>query len=256
VNLQLQRIRFRTIETAKRFPHCQVLGIDLALRELDDDQKLPNLSFEVHDVNNGLDKHHSQFDLVHARLIQAGTKDFVRFQHDVEACLKPGGIMIFIDGDWRTYAEDGVTAATMPVIDEDGYAIHSIIEGDKNTDDGASHTNIDTQKKSGKPSWFRQMISEVANANCLAGGDNMKYFTDHGFWHHPLCDPGNAFTANLLIPIGTWATGKYPILSLLYDYFFQFVILSFLANPIPHTTYHISQILTRHKLKSSSKLVN
>lgn len=188
---------------AKKFRHCQTLGIDLVLREFDEDQKLPNLSFEVHDVNHGLDKFHSQFDLIHVRLLQAGTKDFVRFQHDVDACLKPGGMVVFIDGDWRTLTVDGITAAKLPETDESGYAIEPTI--------GSGRPNAaDTKGGLDKPSWLRKISIEVVTANYLAGAfDTRKYITDRGIWHHPLMDPDTAFAASLLIPVGPWATGRH-----------------------------------------------
>lgn len=220
---------------ANKFPHCQVLGIDLAIRELDEDKSLSNLSFEVHDVNNGLDKFHAQFDFIHVRLIQAGTKDFVRFQHDVEACLKPGGMVVFIDADWRNYAKDGVTAARIPDTDENGYAIKPVIQGSNENDSAAN-----------KPSWFRKIRTEAINASCLTGSDNMKYITDRGLWHHPLCDPNTASAATVLIPIGPWATGKYLDILIIYYYF--------PSSGFYTTSNFLPQLRTQCKLKAFPKL--
>jgi len=36
----------------------------------------------------------SQFDVVHARLISGGLKDFKKCKEEIEMCLKPGGIMV------------------------------------------------------------------------------------------------------------------------------------------------------------------
>ena len=35
-----------------------------------------------------------QFDVVHARAIGSGLKDFKKCKEEIEMCLKPGGIMV------------------------------------------------------------------------------------------------------------------------------------------------------------------
>ena len=43
---------------------------------------------------------YSQFDVVHARAIGSGLKDFKKCKEEIEMCLKPGGIMVnHIDKD-------------------------------------------------------------------------------------------------------------------------------------------------------------
>lgn len=38
-----------------------------------------------------------------------GILDFPRYVEDIVACLKPGGIAIMVEGDWRPYKEDKVS---------------------------------------------------------------------------------------------------------------------------------------------------
>jgi hypothetical protein len=66
----------------------------------------PNCRFEIDDVNNGLAHFRGQFDVVHARLIGSGLKDFRKTMQDVEEYLKPGGIVLWVDADYDVYTED------------------------------------------------------------------------------------------------------------------------------------------------------
>ena len=56
--------------------------------------------------NLGLSHLRGQYDLVNARLIGAGLKDFRKTMQAVSECLKPGGIVIWLDGDYDMYTED------------------------------------------------------------------------------------------------------------------------------------------------------
>lgn len=60
----------------------------------------PNCHFEVDNIELGLSHFQNQFDVVHARLIAAGLKDFKKCKRDIEMCVKPGGMMIWLDGDY------------------------------------------------------------------------------------------------------------------------------------------------------------
>lgn len=75
-------------------------GIDLApapaLVEL-----IPhNCHFEIEDINSGLIRFRNQFDLIHARLIGGGICNARKTIQDVNACLKPGGLVLWIDCDY------------------------------------------------------------------------------------------------------------------------------------------------------------
>ena len=70
-----------------------------------DEDNLPlNCRFEIDDVNLGLSHFAGRFDLVHARLISTGIKDFRNSIVEMENCLRPGGMIIWVDIDFDMYA--------------------------------------------------------------------------------------------------------------------------------------------------------
>jgi hypothetical protein len=82
------------------------VGVDLAPVPLEKTNLPPNCRFEIDDVNLGLAHFKGQFDVVHVRLIGIGLKDFRKTMQDVEECLKPGGIVLWFDGDYDMYTVD------------------------------------------------------------------------------------------------------------------------------------------------------
>lgn len=99
---------------AKRYPHAKVTGVDLAPNVLDQTIIPSNLHFEVDDVNNGLRRFHDKFDVVHARCILGGIYNPDRTMEDMQLCLKPGGLVIFIEGDIDMYDEDRLHRVKIP----------------------------------------------------------------------------------------------------------------------------------------------
>jgi trans-aconitate methyltransferase len=91
---------------AKRFPNAAVIGVDVAPVPLVAESIPPNCQFEVDDIQLGL-KHFQQpakqFDLIHARAIALGIKNFHRTLRDVQRCLKPGGLLIWIEPDHELF---------------------------------------------------------------------------------------------------------------------------------------------------------
>ena len=61
---------------AQKFPHCDVLGLDLAPVLLESDNTPSNCRFEIGDINLGLSRYHGCFDLIHARCIGSGVSKF------------------------------------------------------------------------------------------------------------------------------------------------------------------------------------
>lgn len=88
---------------ATEFSHCEVLGVDLAPVPLPDSGIPANCSFELFDISLGLAHLQDQFDVVFARSIALGLKDFRKSLADVEGCVKPGGILIWVDVDFDLY---------------------------------------------------------------------------------------------------------------------------------------------------------
>lgn len=63
----------------------------------------PNVRFEVDDVNLGLEHFAGDFDVVHARLISAGIKDYYKLIQDTAMMLRPRGLADFWEFDYRLY---------------------------------------------------------------------------------------------------------------------------------------------------------
>jgi SAM-dependent methyltransferase len=97
---------------ARRFPHAQVLGIDLAPIPLNPDQLTPNIRFEIDDINLGLAHYGGRFDLVHMRCVGGGS-DYAQTINYAAQCVKPGGVLLLLDIDLQLCAEDKVSAQKM-----------------------------------------------------------------------------------------------------------------------------------------------
>lgn len=110
----LLTLEHRVIEMARKYPHASVIGIDLAPPPVDTSQLPSNLRFEIDDVNHGLMHFHNQFDLVHMRSVSGGIQRFEETMKELEQCLKPGGLVIIVDGDGTIYSEDRLHPAKLP----------------------------------------------------------------------------------------------------------------------------------------------
>lgn len=85
---------------ALEFPGATVVGIDLAPAKLNTGKvQLPaNCRYEVHDANSGLDDWTGAVDVLHARSIEPGVRDYDLFLYDSARCLKPNGVLLLITG--------------------------------------------------------------------------------------------------------------------------------------------------------------
>ena len=89
---------------AREFPHCEVLGVDLAPVPTPKGGIPSNCRFEVADFTLGLSHLHGQYDLVFARAIGLGLKDTRKTLDTMEACAKPGGALIWSDADYDLFS--------------------------------------------------------------------------------------------------------------------------------------------------------
>lgn len=105
---------------ARRYPHVSVLGVDLAPTPIDLSLIPQNLSFEIDDVNRGLEHFHGQFNVIHMRSAMTGIKDMDRTVEDLQQCLKPGGLLILMCADIRLYGEDQLHAPKIPDTTNEG----------------------------------------------------------------------------------------------------------------------------------------
>jgi SAM-dependent methyltransferase len=81
---------------AREFPKAEVIGLDLA--PYPTNEELPsNLELVLGDVANGLPYPDGHFDIIHARLIVGGIRDWKALMDEVVRATKPGGPIVFAE---------------------------------------------------------------------------------------------------------------------------------------------------------------
>ncbi|KIM25780.1 hypothetical protein M408DRAFT_204068 [Serendipita vermifera MAFF 305830] len=162
------------ISMARRFPHTQVVGIDIAPVPINPDQLPPNVQFELDDINSGLPRHGGKFNLVHMRCVGGGLPDYAQGITYAAQCLKPGGLLLIVEFDMSFYAEDMVSSQKMAT---------------PNQPTG---------------SWLQRYFYEFRWAYALNGTDifQAEEMLDHGLWGHSLLDACGA--GSVFLPIGPW----------------------------------------------------
>ncbi|KAG8679870.1 hypothetical protein FRC09_018653, partial [Ceratobasidium sp. 395] len=91
-------------DMAKEFPHARGIGIDLAPSM--PIGVAPNVSFETRDVTKGMAEHDDKYDMVHTRSIANGISDYPAFIATMARMLKPGGILMLMEGHLQVYDEE------------------------------------------------------------------------------------------------------------------------------------------------------
>lgn len=162
------------INMALKYPGSRVVGVDLVVNS--SRPCPPNCRFEFDDLNLGLAHFHDQFDLVHSRAVVNGIKDFAGYVDDIVRCLRPGGIAIMAEGDWRPYQADKETPYQLAGLDKDG------------------------------GSWFGRICSEAFELMSRRGSSiHEADEVDRGL-QHPLLEDQQ--TATYFVPLGSWAIGN------------------------------------------------
>ncbi|KAG8833991.1 hypothetical protein FRC17_009717 [Serendipita sp. 399] len=171
------------ISIAREFPHSQVVGIDLSPVPVESDSLPSNCRFEVDDINNGLSHFYDSFDLVHARLIASGLRDFRKSKAEIEKCLRPGGIMIWMDGDYDILSRDR--------------NIYAIPASDYHPEGN----------------WLPRFFYEMRRFAVSVGKSDIFTMIDvlsAGLWDDDLLDPATCQAADLCVPVGAWVTDADP----------------------------------------------
>ncbi|KAI0323106.1 hypothetical protein OF83DRAFT_1048220 [Amylostereum chailletii] len=89
------------VDVARDFPHCQAVAVDLIPMQAPD---MPdNIRSEVDDVNLGLQHFFGDFNMVHARLISSGIRDYHTLIDHISETLRPGGLVDIMEFDFRVY---------------------------------------------------------------------------------------------------------------------------------------------------------
>lgn len=113
------------VQMAQRFPDAEIVGLDITDVELARHAPLyqshrrhtnvpvssvppDNCRFEVDDVNHGLPHYRASFDVIHVRGVGDGIKDYSTFLDEMYRTLRPGGILLVVEWDFRIRNEHGL----------------------------------------------------------------------------------------------------------------------------------------------------
>lgn len=158
------------IDIAKEFPHCEVVGVDLVPPKIQESDVVPeNCRFELDDANLGFVHYRESFDVVHARAVALGIRDFPAFIGELASTLRPGGVLLLGDGEMQLYDDQ---KQALPFIEPCVSATHRVFFAAYNAMKARGSC---TDSPSMTPSWLR----------------NVETLTDVG-WH------------KVFIPIGPW----------------------------------------------------
>lgn len=162
-----------------------MVGIDLVSPSLESPP--PNFQFEIYDMNQGLERFHERFDVVHARMVSAGIKDYKTFVDQAWKCVKPGGVLELVEA--VGIHDENTMVRTGPASDKDP-------EG----------------------SWLSRIMQEASAAWTLSGTDisGTRDALEAGLWSLEGADEETCRVGNLFIPAVPWASGLPLALCVLY----------------------------------------
>ncbi|KAJ7111569.1 S-adenosyl-L-methionine-dependent methyltransferase [Mycena crocata] len=93
------------MDMCDQFSWVNVTGVDLV--PIQDRQVPSRCRFEIWDINTyDMPYDDGEFDLIHARAVHTGIRDYPRFLDQVARLLRPGGLVILIEPDLRQFAND------------------------------------------------------------------------------------------------------------------------------------------------------
>ncbi|KAF9817961.1 hypothetical protein IEO21_03036 [Rhodonia placenta] len=92
------------LDVARDFPQCSAVAVDLVPMQ---SPNMPqNLRSEVDDINLGLQHFYGDFNVVHARLISSGIRDYQGLVDQMSQILRPSGLLDLTEFDFRIYTTD------------------------------------------------------------------------------------------------------------------------------------------------------
>ncbi|KAH9858293.1 hypothetical protein C2E23DRAFT_803416 [Lenzites betulinus] len=89
------------LDVAKDFPHCSAVAVDLV--PMQDVNMPPNCRSEVDDINLGLQHFYGEFNVVHARLVSSGIRDYMGLIGEMAQTMRPRGLIELVEFDFRVY---------------------------------------------------------------------------------------------------------------------------------------------------------
>ncbi|KAJ7106082.1 S-adenosyl-L-methionine-dependent methyltransferase [Mycena crocata] len=95
------------VDMCDQFPWVKVTGVDLVPIQ---PRHVPSRClFEIWDINTyDMPYEDGEFDLIHARAVHTGIRDYPRFLQQIGRLLRSGGLVILIEPDLRQFANDKV----------------------------------------------------------------------------------------------------------------------------------------------------
>ncbi|KAL0071352.1 hypothetical protein AAF712_001209 [Marasmius tenuissimus] len=92
------------VSMADEFPRAEVIGIDLA--PLQPRDVPPNCTFELYDLDQGpIPYPDNYFDLVHARSMHTGIRNYTSLLTEITRILRPGGLVLLVEPDSTPIAD-------------------------------------------------------------------------------------------------------------------------------------------------------
>ncbi|KAI0685087.1 hypothetical protein BC835DRAFT_1421619 [Cytidiella melzeri] len=92
------------LDLAREFPHVSTVAVDLVPMQVLN--MPPNCRSEVDDVNLGLQHFYGEFNVVHARLISSGIRDYCGLVDHIALTLRPRGLVDLTEFDFRIHGRD------------------------------------------------------------------------------------------------------------------------------------------------------
>jgi len=89
------------MDVARDFPNCIAIGTDLI--PMQSPTMPPNCRSEVDDINLGIEHFYGDFNVVHARLISSGIRDYNLLIDQISRVLRPGGLIDVSEFDFHVY---------------------------------------------------------------------------------------------------------------------------------------------------------
>jgi len=92
------------LDVARDFPHCSCVAVDLVPMQVVN--LPPNCRSEVDDINLGLQHYHEEFNVINARLVSSGVRDYAGLIDQTSQALRPGGLVNFTEFDFYVSGGD------------------------------------------------------------------------------------------------------------------------------------------------------
>ncbi|PVG03394.1 S-adenosyl-L-methionine-dependent methyltransferase [Serendipita vermifera] len=144
----------------------------------------PNVVYQHYNVNDGLAPYYGKYDIVHVRCVGSGIMSYRGLLEEASKCLKPGGLAIFMEGDFDLWSEDR-RSLQVPASDENPNG-----------------------------SWLQRWMQAVRMAQVrrckITESDNSPETLDKGLWQFGCYDENTCGVAGIYTPISPWVQSDIP----------------------------------------------